>query len=162
MAIIAVAITVLAAMAGAQVTDTNGVATVDVQPALTLTLVASPSWGKVVCPAAGTARYALDYSTGAVTVVSGDGYAFNNGQIGQYSVTGAPLAPLAYSVSIGSFSGSGITVVTAYINGTTSSGTSALDGSGNFTLKVGGVIDVDSTATVASQTATVTVTIDYQ
>ncbi len=153
---------VMSAIAGAQVTDTSGVASVNVQPAITLSLVTSPSWGKVVCPPSGTARYALDYATGAVTVVSGDGYAFNDGQSGQYSVTGAPSAPVSFSVSIGAFSGAGITVVHSYINGTSSSGTDTLAGDGTFTLKVGGVIDVASTADVANQTATVTVTIDYQ
>jgi hypothetical protein len=152
----------LCALAGAQVTDTTGTATVNVQPMITLTLVASPSWGKVVCPPTGTARYSLDYASGTVAVVSGDGYAFNDGQNGQYSVTGAPSAPISFSVSIGSFSGSGITVVSSTINGSSASGTDTIAGDGTYTLKVGGVIDVASTATVATQSATVTVTIDYQ
>ena len=161
-AICVVIAAVLTAMAGAQLTDTSATAAVNVQPALTLTMVASPSWGKVVAPASGTATYALDYSTGAVTVVSGDGYAFDNGQIGSYSVTGAAGAPISFSVAIGAFSGSGISVVSGYINGYASSGTASLDVNGDLTLKVGGEITVASTATVANQTATVTVTIDYQ
>src|SRR4051794_430098 len=74
---------VLSATSGAQVIDSSGTASIDVQPALTLSLVASPDWGKVVKPAAGTARYKLDYGTGAVTLVSGNGYAFDNGQNGE-------------------------------------------------------------------------------
>jgi hypothetical protein len=159
--LIGIALTILSAIAGAQVTDTTGVASVNVQPAITLTLVASPSWGRVVCPPSGTATYALDYAAGGVTVTSGDGYAFNDGQNGQYSVTGAASAPISFSVSIGSFSGTGITVVGATINGASSSGTGTLDGSGDLTLKVGGIITVAAAATVETQTATVTVTIDY-
>lgn len=156
------ALSMLTAIASAQATDTSGIASVNVQPAMSLTLVTSPDWGKVTRPPSGTARFELDSSTGAVSLISGSAYAFNNGAAGEYSVTGAAGAPVAYSVSIGAFSGSGISVVTAYINGTSSSGSSTLDGSGNFTLKIGGLIDVASTATVAAQTATVTVTVDYQ
>lgn len=152
----------LTVTASAQVVDTNGVATVDVQPALSISLVTSPQWGRVVKPAAGTARYLLDYASGAVSLVSGDGYAFNDGQLGEYTVSGAPSAPLSYSVSIGAFDASGITVVASHINGTSSSGTGTLDVGGSFDLKVGGVLDIASTATVQVQSATVTVTIDYQ
>jgi hypothetical protein len=156
------ALMVLSATACAQVSDTSGVASVDVQPKLALSLIASPSWGKVVKPAAGTARYKLDYSTGAVTLVSGNGYAFDDGQNGEYTVTGAAGAPISFSIAIGAFSGSGVSVVTGHINGTSNSGTDTLDGSGNLTLKVGGVLDIASTASVEIQTATVTVTVDYQ
>src|SRR5689334_3684616 len=83
-----VGLMLLSAIAGAQVSDTNGTATVDVQPALSLTLVASPQWGKVTAPPSGTARYTLSYATGAVTLTSGNGYAFDNGQAGQYTVNG--------------------------------------------------------------------------
>jgi hypothetical protein len=152
----------ITASASAQVIDTTGVASVNVQPALSLTLVASPDWGKCVAPAAGTARYTLSYATGAVTLTSGDGYTFNNGHLGEYTVGGAVGAPLAFSVSIGAFSGSGITVVASHINGTSGSGTGTVDNTGHYDLKVGGIVDIASTATVATQTATVTVTIDYQ
>jgi hypothetical protein len=162
-AVIAVAVLLaLSAMSGAQsISDTSGTASVDVQPALSLSLIASPSWGQVVRPTSGTATYKLDYSTGVVSVVSGLGYAFNNGHLGEYTLSGAPTAPVAFSVSIGSFSGTGVTVVAAHINGTSSSGTDVLDGSGNLDLKVGGVLDIVSTASVEVQTATVTVTVDY-
>lgn len=152
----------LTVTASAQVVDTNGVATVDVQPALSISLVTSPQWGRVVKPAAGTARYLLDYATGVVSLVSGDGYAFNDGQLGEYTVTGAPSAPLSYSVAIGAFDASGITVVASHINGASNSGTGTLDVGGSYDLKVGGVLDIASTATVQVQSATVTVTIDYQ
>ncbi|HVT11327.1 MAG TPA: hypothetical protein VHE55_03595 [Fimbriimonadaceae bacterium] len=153
---------ILAVTAGAQVVDTNGTASVDVQPALSISLVTSPNWGKVVKPAAGTARYKLDYATGTVSLVSGDGYAFNDGQLGEYTVTGAPSAPISFSVAIGSFDASGVSVVASHINGTTDTGTGTLDIGGSYDLKVGGILDIVSTATVQVQTATVTVTIDYQ
>lgn len=160
--IVAVALFAISATAGAQsITDTSGTASVDVQPALSLSLVASPSWGQVVRPTSGTARYKLNYSTGAVTVVSGLGFAFNNGHLGEYTLTGSPSAPVAFSVSIGAFSGTGVTVVASHINATSNSGTDVLDGTGNLDLKVGGVLDISATATVEIQTATVTVTVDY-
>lgn len=155
-------LTLVSAIASAQATDTSGIASVDVQPAMSLSLVASPDWGKVTRPPSGTARFTLNYATGAVTLVSGSAYAFDNGQAGQYTVSGAPSAPVAFSASIGAFSGSGITVVASHINGTSSSGTSNLDLTGSLTLNVGGIIDIASTATVAVQTATVTVSVDYQ
>jgi hypothetical protein len=159
---VAAALMALTATAGAQVIDTSGTASVDVQPALSISLVASPSWGKVVKPAAGTARYKLDYSSGAVTLVSGNGYPFDDGQIGEYTVTGAPGAPISFSIAIGAFSGSGVSVVTGHINGTSASGTASIGGGGTLDLKVGGVLDIASTASVEIQTATVTVTVDYQ
>src|SRR5579862_7874478 len=130
LAFIAVAaLMVLSAVAAAQnsIDDTSATASVDVQPALSLSLIASPSWGQVVRPTAGSAQYKLDYSSGAVTVVSGLGYAFDNGHFGEYTLSGAPNAPVAYTVAIGAFSGSGVTVIAAHINGTASSGTGTLD-----------------------------------
>jgi hypothetical protein len=153
---------VLSATAGAQVIDTSGTASVDVQPALSISLVTSPSWGRVVKPAAGTARYKLDYSSGAVTLVSGNGYAFDDGQIGEYTVSGSPGAPVAFSVGFGAFSGSGISVVAEHINGTSNSGTDVIGIGGTLDLKVGGVLDIANTASVEVQTSTVTVTVDYQ
>jgi hypothetical protein len=159
--VVGLALTTLSAIAGAQVSNTSGTASVNVQPMITLALVQSPSWGRVVCPPSGTATYTLDYAAGGVTVTSGDGYAFNDGQNGQYTVTGADSAPVSFSVGIGAFSGSGITVTSAIINGNTTSGTGTLSGSGALTLLIGGVITVASNATVTTQTATVTVTVDY-
>jgi len=154
---------VLTAMASAQssISDTSATASVDVQPALSLSLIASPSWGQVVRPTTGSAEYKLDYTTGAVTVVSGLGYAFDNGHFGEYTLSGAPSAPVAYTVSIGAFSGTGVSVIEADINGAAASGTGLLDGSGNMDIRVGGTLAIASTATVAIQTATVTVTVDY-
>ena len=155
-------LSLMACMASAQTINTAGTASIDVQPALTVTLVASPDWGKVTRPSSGTARYTLNYSTGATTLTSGTGHAFSNGANGSYTVGGTASSPVSFSVSIGAFSGSGITVVASHINGTSGSGTGSLDGGGALTLLVGGVLDVASTATVAVQTATVTVSVDYQ
>lgn len=160
--VVAAALMALTSTAGAQVIDTSGTATVDVQPALSIALVASPSWGKVVKPAAGTAQYKLHYSTGAVTLVSGNGYAFDDGQIGEYTVSGSPGAPVSFSIAIGAFSGTGVSVVTGYINALSSSGTDNIGGGGTLDLKVGGVLDIASTASVEIQTATITITVDYQ
>jgi len=161
-AVLGAAMMVLSATSHAQVVDTSATASVDVQPALSVTLLASPSWGKVTRPPTGSADYKLDYSTGAVTLVSGDGYAFDNGQFGEYTLSGAPTAPVSFSVAIGAFSGTGVTVVASHINGTSASGTDNLDGSGDLDLKIGGVLSISSTATIAVQTATVTLTVDYQ
>lgn len=153
---------VLAASANAQVVDTSATASVNVQPALSVTLITSPSWGQVTRPPTGSADYKLDYSTGAVTLLSGDGYAFDDGQVGEYTLSGAPSAPVSFSVSIGSFSGTGVTVVASHINGTTNAGTDNLDGSGDLDLKIGGVLSIAANASIETQTATVTLTVDYQ
>ena len=143
--------------------DTSATASIDVQPALSLALVASPDWGKVTRPPTGTARYTLNYTTGATSVVSGDGYAFSDGAAGEFTLSGAPNAPVTFSVAIGAFDGAvPVTVFASHINGTSSSGTGTLSGGGTLTLKIGGTLDVAANATLASQTATVTVTVDYQ
>jgi hypothetical protein len=156
------ALAFLSTLAGAQVVDTSSTASVNVQPALSLTLVTDPDWGRVTRPPVGTARYTLDYATSAVTNTSGDGYAFDDGAAGEFTLSGAPNGPVSFSVSIGAFSGAGVSVVASHINGTSNSGTDTLDGSGNLTLKIGGVLDIAANATLAVQTATVTVTVDYQ
>ena len=156
------ALAFLSSLAGAQVVDTSSTASVNIQPALSLTLVTDPDWGRVTRPPSGTARYTLDYGTSAVTNTSGDGYAFDDGAAGEFTLSGAPNGPVSFSVSIGAFTGSGITVVASHINGTANSGTDVLDGSGNLTLKIGGILDIDAAATLTVQTATVTVTVDYQ
>lgn len=159
--LIAGAMMALPASSAAQVVDATGTAGVDIEPALALALVASPNWGRVVAPAAGNARYKLDHSTGAVSLVSGNGYTFDDGQAGEYTVTGSPGAPISFNVAIGAFTGAGITVIESHINGVTDSGTDNLDGGGSFTLTIGGILEVASNATVGAQTATVTVTVDY-
>lgn len=152
----------VAAKCQAQVSDSSGTATINVQPGLSITRLTDPSWGTVVRPSSGTTRYQLGYNTGAVTVVSGTGHSFNDGLFGSYLVNGALSAPISYSVSIGSFSGSGVSAVIGHINGTSSSGTGTLSALGTYTLQIGGQVDVTSAATSGSHTATVTVTVDYQ
>lgn len=153
---------VLSALGNAQVVDTSATANINIQAALSLTLDADLDWGRVTRPPTGTARYTLDYATGSVTNVAGDGYAFDDGTAGQFTLAGAPTAPVSFSISIGAFSGSGVSVVASHINGTSNAGTDSLDGAGLLTLKLGGILDIDAAATLAAQTATVTVTVDYQ
>jgi hypothetical protein len=153
----------LSSIAGAQVIDTSATATIDIQSSLSLTLVTSPNWGRVTRPPSGTARYTLDYSSGATSLVSGDGYAFSDGAAGEFTLTGAASAPVTFSMSIGAFSGATpVTVFESHINGTSDNGTGTLSGGGSLTLLLGGTLDVSSTATLGVQTATVTVTADYQ
>src|ERR1044071_2908590 len=109
-----VALTVLSAIAGAQVQDTSGTASVNVQPALSIPLVTSPDWGRVTRPPSGAAQYTLNYNTGAVTNNSGDGYAFDDGAAGEYTVNGAPSGPISFSAAIGAFSDSGLTVIATH------------------------------------------------
>lgn len=158
---IGTAFAILATTAGAQVVESSGNASVDVQPAMSIALVTSPSWGRVVKPAVGTARYKLNYSTGEVTLLNGNGFAFDDGQLGEYTVSGSPSAPLTFSVSFGAFSGTGVTVVESHINGVTDSGAGTIGIGGTFDLKVGGILDIVAGASVEIQQAVVTVTVDY-
>src|SRR5687768_9246263 len=103
---------------------------------LTLSAISGPNWGSITRPSTGTARYTLNYSTGAVTLSSGSGYAFDNGAAGLFRVAGLP-GPISFSVSIGPFSGVGLTVISAHINGASSVGTGILTGAGPFSLKIG-------------------------
>lgn len=151
----------LPALSKAQVTNTSGQASINVVSLLTVTLVTNTSWGTVTLPGSGTTTYNLDPSTSAVTVTSGNGHAFGDGLAGSYLVTGGPLLPVSYSVSIGSFSGTGVTAVDAYINGTSSSGSGSLSVLGTMVLNIGGVVEVASTASLGIQTATITVTTEY-
>ena len=154
--------TFFSAMSLAQVVDTTGVASINVQVALSLAKVTDPNWGRVTRPPTGTAEYTLNYTTSAVTNSAGDGYAFNDGAAGEFTLTGAASAPVTFSIGIGAFSGTGVSVVSAHINGTSSSGTGSLSAGGTLTLKLGGVLGVAFNASLGAQTATVTVTVDYQ
>jgi len=151
-----------AVFANAQAVDTTGSAVVTVIPSLTITRNSDTNWGRVMVPASGTATYLLDYRTGATSLTAGNGFCFSDGNAGDYSITGLAGATVSYSVSVGSFSGSGLSIASMEINGHTNSGTDTLDGSGNLTLKLGGTLDVDSTATVAQQTAQITLSVNYQ
>jgi hypothetical protein len=155
-----------ATSAQAQIIDTSGTATVFVMPALSITLVQAPSWGKIVIPPAGIARYTLDYSLGGVTTTvggaGGGGYAANDGVAGEYTLTGAADAPVSFSVAFGTFSTIGVSLVEGNINGTSSSGTGTLSAGGSLTLKIGGIIDVSYTSTLGTHSSTVTVTANYE
>jgi hypothetical protein len=148
-------------LANAQTVNTAGRASITIVPLTSLTLVTNPTWGTVTLPATGTTNYSMSTSTGIVTETSGTGFSFGDSLAGAYLVTGAASEPVTYSVSIGAFSGTGVTVVAPYINGTSSTGTGTLSALGTLTLSVGGVLGVASTATTGTQTATVTVTVDY-
>jgi hypothetical protein len=105
----------------------------------------------------------LNYTTGATTNISGDGYAFSDGAAGEFTLSGAANAAVTFSMSIGAFDGATpVTVVLAHINGTAASGTGTLSAGGTLALKLGGTLAVSSTATLGVQSATVTVTVDYQ
>jgi|GEM_PF-2552237 len=157
------AMTFFSAMSLAQVVDTTGVASINVQVALSLSKVTDPDWGRVTRPPSGTAEYTLNYTTSAVTNSAGDGYAFDDGAAGEFTLTGAASAPVTFAISIGAFSGATpVTVVAAHINGSSNSGTGTLSGGGTLALKLGGILSVPFDASLGAQTATVTVTVDYQ
>jgi hypothetical protein len=161
----AAAILYMGQRAQAQV-SVDGSATLSVMRALTLSETTPMSWGSIARPGNGTADYTLNYTSGAVTLTANTstaypGFAVDNGAAGVWAVTGEPSTGITYSVSIGAFDGTGVTVQAAHINGTANSGTGTLDGSGNYTLNLGGVVRVGAAASLGLQTATVTVTIDY-
>src|SRR3954452_8969429 len=79
--------------------------------------VSEPSWGKVAAPSTGTAYYLLDYNSGAVSRLTSSGYAFNDGQNGEYTFSGQFNQAISYSVSFGAFTGTGVSVVSSVING---------------------------------------------
>jgi hypothetical protein len=157
----------LCAMSSAQGLDGEGTAGVTVLKALTLTELSSGmSWGSVARPGNGTAEYTLGYNTGAVTLTNTTstafpGFAWDDGNAGEWAVTGEPSTGISFSVAIGAFDGTGVSVVAAHINGTSSSGTGTLDGNGDYTLQVGGIIAIASNASLGAHSATVTVSVDY-
>lgn len=150
-------------MAGAQaqVSNTSGTASITIVPSLSITKDSDTNWGTVTLPTSGSTEYTLSTTTGLVTVTSGTGFSFGDSYYGQYTLNGGALAPVSFSVSIGAFSGSGVTVVSSYVNGTSDSGTGNLSALGAMTLKIGGVLSVASTADTGAQTATITVNADY-
>lgn len=154
---------ILCSMSRAQVVDTSATASITVGPSLSLALVTSPDWGTVTRPPSGSANYTLNYSTGATSNISGDGYALSNGARGEFTLSGTANAAVTFSISIGAFSGATpVTVVAAHINAASNSGTGTLSGGGTLALLLGGTLAVSSTATLGAQTATVTITVDYQ
>jgi hypothetical protein len=171
MLIASLALSAVSATAGAQVLNTSGTATINVQPMLTVSLVTSPNWGKVAAPTSGNAVYSLDASTGVVSIVSGtEAYVFlsSGATAGQYTVSGGKGAPITYTVTCGAFTpaggGDAVTMTQVFANSaTTNSGTATLDGTtGTYTINVGGTITVPTTADVTGpQVATITVSVDY-
>ncbi|HWD38368.1 MAG TPA: hypothetical protein VG944_05935 [Fimbriimonas sp.] len=127
-----------------------------------ITLVTSPSWGIVVAPSSGTTNYALSTSTGLVSVLSGSGLSLGGSVPGEYLLSGLSGEPISWSVSIASFgSGSGVSAVQAYGNGTSSSGSMVLNLLGTGVLNVGGVLGVSSGAN-GLNSAVVTVSVNFQ
>jgi hypothetical protein len=164
-AVAATAIMGLATTANAQAVDT-GSATISIMKAITLSETTPMSWGSVARPANGTTDYTLNYSTGAVSVTATTstnfpGFAVDNGANGVWAVAGEASTGISYGISIGAFSGTGVTVLAAHINGTSDTGTGTLDASGDYTLELGGVLRVTAAASLGAHTATVTITVDY-
>src|SRR5579862_5723543 len=141
------ALLMLTAFAGAQVTDTNGTATINVEPMLSITLNTSPNWGKVAAPTSGNAVYSLACATGVVSIVGSPANAYvfaSSGAVaGDYTISGGPGAPIAYSVTCGTFTpaglGGAVSMTQVFANSTTTnSGTASLDGTtGLYDLTVG-------------------------
>lgn len=151
--------------ASAQLSD-DGSGTVTIAAALTLAETTPMSWGTVAAPGDGTADYTLNYATGAVTLTASTsttfpGYSWDNGAAGLWALAGDANANVSFSVSIGAFDGTGVTVLASHINGTSASGTGTLDGSGDLDLNLGGIIRVAANATLGLHTSVVTVTADY-
>ncbi len=151
-----------AAFSAAQASDSSGTASAAILSSLSISRNSDTNWGRVLAPSSGTATYYLDYSSGSTSVSSGSGYCFSDGNAGDYTVSGAQYASVSYSVSVGSFNGSGVSISTMYINGSGGSGTGQLDGSGNLNLRLGGYLDVQAGASIMTQTASITVNVDYQ
>ncbi len=126
-----------------------------------ITVVTSPSWGTVARPTSGTCGYLLSPTTVLVSVVSGSGFSFLDGGAGSCLLTGLAFRTISYSVSVGPFSGTGISVTAAYIGGNSSSGSTSFGLLGTLTLGVGGILSVSSSASAGIQSATVTVTVSY-
>ncbi len=130
-------------------------------PASGVLLLTSPTWGTVTAPASGTTSYSLSTSTGLVSVTSGSGLSLGGGIVGIYLASGLPFESVSYSVSIGAFSGHGVTATSAFINGNSSSGSGNLSALGTMQLKVGGVLSLTTEAALGIQNATVSVTVDF-
>ncbi|HWD38371.1 MAG TPA: hypothetical protein VG944_05950 [Fimbriimonas sp.] len=151
----------VAVSAQAQAVNTQGHALITIVPTLSITMLANTNWGTVTLPTSGTTNYTLSTSNGQVTITSGSGFSFGDSNAGSYLITGGALEPVSYSVSIGSFSGTGVSVVDAYVDGTSSSASGTLSALGTLTVSTGGVLSVGSDASTVLQTATVTLTVNY-
>jgi hypothetical protein len=163
--ICSVALLGLAATAIPQATGT-GTASVNCVVAIAVTETATTDWGKVARPSNGTTDYTLDWDTGAVTLSGSTstgytGYTYDTGHKGAWAVTGDPDATYSFSAAIGTFSGTGVTVQAAHINGTSDTGSGTLSGTGTATLNTGGIIRVSAAAGTGSHSATVTISVDY-
>jgi len=152
---------ILSASAAAQVSNTEGTATICVQPKLSVVKIADADWGKVVPPATGIATYLLDYRTGRVSCQSGGGFAFGDGHRGEFLVSGAPGAPIAYSVNMTMLGGEGMTIVSTVVNGNLERGDDQIGADGTYSIKIGGALQLTSSAAMDSHSLIVTVTVNY-
>ena len=161
-----IAVVVLVSGSSAQVSG-DGSASVNIAAALSLTENTAMNWGSVARPTNGTTDYTLNYATGAVTLTSTTstvfpGFAWNNGAAGAWTLSGEVSTAVTFSISIGAFTGTGVSVIASHINGTSNSGTGTLSGGGTLALATGGIIRVTATAGLGSHTSVVTVTANYQ
>ena len=146
----------------AQGSDSTGNAMASVLPSLTIVRNSDTNWGRILVPVSGSATYYLDYSSGATSLVGGTGYCFSDGYAGDYTIYGSAYSSISFEVKPDRFNGDGLEISNLIVNGDKNSGTGQLDSTGALNIRIGGYLEVQSYATIMTQTATITVRANYQ
>lgn len=148
----------------AQAAEATINATMSIATPIAISADSSLVFGTFTAPSSGspTQKWRVHSVTGDLSVVvAGDGLdLFADDQSrGVFTVVGEPFAAVSYSsVSISNFSDASVRLGGVTFDPQTSIG---LDGSGNLTVGVGGVLELDFGAASATHTATITLEVNY-
>ena len=162
-----VSFTVVAAFAlmgtPAQAAEATINATMSIATPIAISADSSLVFGTFTAPSSGspTQKWRVDAVTSALTVVvAGDGLDLfaDDQHRGTYTVTGEPDAAITYTFSISNFPDAFVRLGGIIPDPQTSIG---LDGTGNLTVGLGGVLELNFGAASATHIATITLEVNY-
>lgn len=149
------------AFAQAQAQSSAGITILE---SLEVTEQQAMDFGYVHRPSSGENTLELSYDDDSVIAQgSGDAHLVDGtSSSGLYQVAGSPDRAIQMSVSADDFEDSSIVLESAFIEGPDSEAVGYLDGSGQFTAGVGGVVTIDSDASLGQHDTDVFVTVEYE
>ena len=147
----------------AQAAEATINATMSIATPLAISSDSSLVFGTFTAPSSGspTQKWRVDAVSSALTVVvAGDGLDLfaDDQHRGTYTVTGEPDAAITYTFSISDFPDAFVRLGGIIPDPQTSIG---LDGTGNLTVGLGGVLEISFGAGTGAHTATITLEVNY-
>lgn len=164
LAAVAVVMTGTISVAAAGGAEAQGSAGITVLESLQVTEEASMDFGYVHRPSEGENTLELTYDDDTVTTNgSGDAhYVEGTSSSGLYRISGTPEQAIQMSVAADDFEDPSIVLEDAFIDGYSNESSGYLDESGEYAAGVGGVVTIESDASLGEHTTDVFVTVDYE